>query len=119
MQLLNGPLAILVDAATFVVSAATIGALRAPEPPPPPVEDRRSAHIEIRDGIRQIVRDPVLRALAASDLLFQMSFRIFGAVFFLMTPFINTATRVTEREADAFGINCSREPDGMAKVEME
>ena len=32
---------------------------------------------------RQIVRDPVLRALAASDLLFQMSFRIFGAVFLL------------------------------------
>ncbi|MFL6584462.1 MAG: M48 family metallopeptidase [Chthoniobacterales bacterium] len=44
---------------------------------------------------------------------------IFGAVFFLMTPFINTATRVTEREADAFGINCSREPDGMAKVALK
>jgi MFS family permease len=83
VQLLNGPLAILVDAGTFVVSAATIGAIRAPEPPPPPIEDRRSAHVEIRDGIRQIVRDPVLRALAASDLLFQMSFRIFGAVFLL------------------------------------
>ena len=28
-------------------------------------------------------------------------------------------TRVTEREADAFGLNTSREPDGMAKVALK
>ncbi len=81
VQLLNGPLAILVDSATFVVSALTIGAIRKPEPPPPPVDERRQAHVEVREGLRQILRDPVLRALAAADLLFQMSFRIVGAVF--------------------------------------
>jgi STE24 endopeptidase len=27
--------------------------------------------------------------------------------------------RITEREADAFGINTSREPDGMAKVALK
>jgi STE24 endopeptidase len=40
-------------------------------------------------------------------------------VFFLLTPVINTAVRVTEREADAFSINTAREPDGMAKVALK
>lgn len=44
---------------------------------------------------------------------------IFATVFFVLTPFTNSAVRVTEREADAFGINTSREPDGMAKVALK
>jgi len=38
---------------------------------------------------------------------------------FLMTPVLNSITRVTEREADQFGINTSREPDGEAKVALK
>jgi STE24 endopeptidase len=44
---------------------------------------------------------------------------IFSTLLFLATPFLNTVVRVTEREADAFGINTSREPDGMAKVALK
>ena len=44
---------------------------------------------------------------------------IFSILVFIATPFINTVVRVTEREADAFGINTSREPDGMAKVALK
>jgi len=44
---------------------------------------------------------------------------IFIALVFVATPFLNTVVRVTEREADAFGINTSREPDGMAKVALK
>ena len=44
---------------------------------------------------------------------------IFTTVFFLLTPVINTAIRVTEREADAFSINTAREPDGMAQVALK
>ncbi|PYJ67233.1 MAG: peptidase M48 [Verrucomicrobia bacterium] len=44
---------------------------------------------------------------------------IFATLVFLATPFLNTIVRVTEREADAFGINTSREPDGMAKVALK
>ena len=44
---------------------------------------------------------------------------IFSALLFLATPLLNTVVRVTEREADAFGINTSREPDGMAKVALK
>jgi STE24 endopeptidase len=44
---------------------------------------------------------------------------IFSTLVFIATPFINTVVRVSEREADAFGINTSREPDGMAKVALK
>jgi STE24 endopeptidase len=44
---------------------------------------------------------------------------ILSTLLFLATPFLNTVVRVTEREADAFGINTSREPDGMAKVALK
>ena len=44
---------------------------------------------------------------------------IFSTFFFLITPLVNTAVRVTEREADAFGINTAREADGMAKVALK
>jgi len=44
---------------------------------------------------------------------------IFSTLLFLATPLLNTVVRVTEREADAFGINTSREPDGMAEVALK
>jgi Zn-dependent protease with chaperone function len=44
---------------------------------------------------------------------------ILSALVFVATPFLNTVVRVTEREADAFGINTSREADGMAKVALK
>ncbi|MBA3833409.1 MAG: M48 family metallopeptidase [Chthoniobacterales bacterium] len=44
---------------------------------------------------------------------------IFSTYFFLLTPLMNTAVRVTEREADAFGINTAREADGEAKVALK
>ena len=43
---------------------------------------------------------------------------IFVTFTFLMTPVLNSITRITEREADQFGINTSREPDGEAKVAL-
>ena len=44
---------------------------------------------------------------------------ILSTLLFVATPFLNTVVRITEREADAFGINTSREPDGMAKVALK
>jgi STE24 endopeptidase len=48
--------------------------------------------------------------------LLALIFVVFG---FLLTPILNSAIRITEREADAFGINASTEPDGMAKVTLK
>ncbi|MDQ3118915.1 MAG: M48 family metallopeptidase [Verrucomicrobiota bacterium] len=44
---------------------------------------------------------------------------IFAAISFFLTPIENTITRVAEVEADAFGINTSREPDGFAQVALK
>jgi STE24 endopeptidase len=44
---------------------------------------------------------------------------ILSTLVFIATPVLNTVVRITEREADAFGINTSREPDGMAKVALK
>jgi len=44
---------------------------------------------------------------------------ILSTFIFVVTPFSNTVVRVTEREADAFGINTAREPDGMAKAALK
>jgi STE24 endopeptidase len=44
---------------------------------------------------------------------------IFVTFTFLMTPVLNSIVRTTEREADQFGINTSREPDGACKVALK
>ncbi len=49
---------------------------------------------------------------------FPLLMLIFLTFAFLTTPVLNSITRVTEREADQFGINASREPDGAAKVAL-
>ena len=45
---------------------------------------------------------------------FPLLMLIFATYAFLLTPISNTISRNIEREADAFGLNASREPDGMA-----
>src|SRR5947207_2056252 len=44
---------------------------------------------------------------------------ILSTFVFVLTPFSNNVVTVTEREADAFGINTAREPDGTAKVALK
>jgi STE24 endopeptidase len=44
---------------------------------------------------------------------------ILATISFLLTPVNNSIIRITEREADAFGINTAREPEGMAKVALK
>ena len=39
-----------------------------------------------------------------------------GILFFVLTPINNTFTRVQEKEADMFGLNASRQPDGFAQA---
>jgi STE24 endopeptidase len=44
---------------------------------------------------------------------------LLGVYFFLMTPVVNTITRTMEVEADIFGLNAARQPDGMAHVSLK
>jgi STE24 endopeptidase len=43
---------------------------------------------------------------------------IFSIYFLLMTPVTNTITRTMEFEADMYGLNAARQPDGEANVDM-
>src|SRR5258705_3776295 len=78
-------------------------------------------------GIARLVFDWALRRWGqrwevrgiADPAGFPLLILIFATLLFVATPFLNTVVRITEREADAFGINTSREPDGMAKVALK
>jgi STE24 endopeptidase len=48
--------------------------------------------------------------------LFALILTIFGLV---MTPVFNTIGRTEESQADAFGLNAAREPDGFASISMK
>ena len=50
---------------------------------------------------------------------FPLLILIFATFAFLMTPVLNSIVRTAEREADQFGINTSREPDGEAKIALK
>jgi STE24 endopeptidase len=41
---------------------------------------------------------------------------LFSIIFFILTPILNTQTRTTEYEADMYGLNTSRQPDGFAQA---
>lgn len=65
-QVIGAPATLLLDAVSFLTSGLLIGRIRSAEPAPPP--RRRDANIwrEMRDGLRQVVRDPILRTLAGA-----------------------------------------------------
>ncbi len=44
---------------------------------------------------------------------------LLSVYFFAMTPVMNTIIRVNEVEADLFGLNASREPEGFAEVSLK
>jgi STE24 endopeptidase len=64
--------------------------------------ERWGARWDIRE-----VSDPAVLPLAAL-----MS----GVLFFALTPIMNTVTRTQEKEADMFGLNAARQPDGFAQA---
>ncbi|HJP88523.1 MAG TPA: MFS transporter [Candidatus Limnocylindrales bacterium] len=66
IQIFTAPIAILIDAVSFVVSAILLATIRKPEPPPTPHADREPVLREIREGIRILLGSPLLRALAFS-----------------------------------------------------
>ena len=83
VQLLGAPLAIAIDAASFVASALLLGSIRRLEPPPPPVADRESLVREIREGLALVGRDPILRALAWAAVCRAVLWGIFGTIYVL------------------------------------
>jgi MFS family permease len=82
VQLLTAPGAMAIDALSFLVSAASLFVIRAPEPVPAAAE-RRGVRYEIVEGMRALWDDGGLRALALSRVAFSAGAGLFGAVVLL------------------------------------
>jgi MFS family permease len=83
VQLLTGPVTIVIDAVTYLISALLLGSIRREEAPPPPPADREAVLDEIRHGLRRVRHDPVLRAFASAQMLIAALWGIFGATWTL------------------------------------
>ncbi len=83
VQALTAPIAILIDAVSFVVSAVFLLSIRTPEAPPPPVAEREPVLSEIRAGLRIALGDPILRAFVLASMAQAALWGVFGAVWLL------------------------------------
>ncbi|MDQ5825262.1 MAG: MFS transporter [Chloroflexota bacterium] len=83
VQWLTAPFAILFDAASFLFSALFLGAIRTSEPLPAPPEERKSVRNEIGEGLQVVLRNRVLRALAACSGTFTFFGNFFHALYVL------------------------------------
>jgi len=89
VQLTTAPVAMAVDAVSFVASAAAVGLIRTVESAPVALRSAGgrvvgwSVRDDIGEGLRLTVRDPVLRALAGQIATLQLAGGINGALFVL------------------------------------
>jgi MFS family permease len=83
VQVLSAPAVILLDAISFLVSAAFLGRIHRTEPPPVKREQRASIWSEIGEGLRVVFRHPLLRPLVASTAVSNFCSGIVAAVFIL------------------------------------
>ncbi|WP_380281571.1 MFS transporter [Kitasatospora purpeofusca] len=97
VQLLGAPLAIVADAAGYLLSAALLARIRAEERLPAP-EPGRSLRADIGEGLRFVTRHPLLRVIAATTALANL----FGAV--LMAVQTVFWVRVLDLSPAAIGI---------------
>jgi len=97
VQLLSAPIALVVDVLSFLVSALCIGMVRSPEPAPPARSQRGSLRGEIGEGVRVLLGDPILRALAGGAATQNFSTAV------IMTVYVLFATRELGFSAPVIG----------------
>ena len=83
IQLLTAPIAIAIDAASFVVSALVLATIRRAEPPRPAVSEREPVLHEIREGLRVVARTPIVFALAVAHGSTHLLWGVFSTVYLL------------------------------------
>ncbi|HKG24292.1 MAG TPA: MFS transporter [Thermomicrobiales bacterium] len=83
VALLTAPFAILVDAASFLVSALFLSRIRTTEPPPAPAHERPGVLHEIREGLRHVGHEPILRSLVGCSAVTNLFGYAFLAVYVL------------------------------------
>ena len=83
VQLVTAPLAIAVDALSFLGSALFLLRIRTPEQAPAVSSRRRSILADVADGLRAVWGQPLLRAMALSLCVFNLFYSMVGAVYVL------------------------------------
>jgi|SRR5579859_4375017 len=83
VQALTAPVAILTDALSFLVSAFSVALIRKREPPSAATGEQANAWREIGQGIRLLLSNPILRAIAGTSGTFNLFRNMFGVVIML------------------------------------
>jgi predicted MFS family arabinose efflux permease len=83
VQVITAPLAVLVDAMSFLLSALFIWRIATPEPAPVPQEQRHNMWHDVREGLMVILHNPILRTLIGSLALSRLFGSFYGAVYSL------------------------------------
>ena len=83
VALVTAPVAIAVDAASYLVSALSLALIREPEAPPGRPAGRPRLWAEAREGLAVVWRQPALRALAGYSALMNFFFQAIHAIFVL------------------------------------
>ena len=83
VQIFTAPMAIAIDAVSFVLSALVLGSIRRPEAAPRVVESRAPLLVEIREGLQHVVSSPVLRTIAAASSASHFLWGVFGSLYLL------------------------------------
>jgi MFS family permease len=83
VQALGTSGAIAVDAASFLASAMGIALVRTPEPAPPAKAERRQMHVELFEGVRMLLGNPILRGFTATAVTAQFFYSVIMAIYVL------------------------------------
>ena len=83
VQLFSAPVAVLADAASFVISAALLRSIRRPEPPTRSLEGDLPMRRSIAEGLRILLGHPVLRAIVVASVPISFFMSGFGAIYVL------------------------------------
>jgi Na+/melibiose symporter-like transporter len=81
VQLISGPITLLLDAISFVFSAFMLRRIHAAEPPPAPVAPHEHVWRDLSTGLRAIWADPLLRAMAGTSAIQSFFGWFFGAIY--------------------------------------
>ena len=85
IQLLTAPVAMLIDALTFIASAGLVARIREPElkAESNPAESRPSIASEVVEGLRAVWNQPILRGMVFAGLAQNLAFGLVGTVYLL------------------------------------